>query len=292
MALGDFLSGEQRNAFEALNSLFSGYGLDSLAPKIFDFIQKGYSADTISILLQDTPEYRQRFAGNEQRKKLGLPVLSPSEYLSVESSYRQIMRQGGMPAGFYDQPSDFNKFVGLDLSPTELKQRVDLANEASNLANPSYKRALEQMYGIDSSMIAAYFLDPDRAEPILRRQAAASQIGAEALKRGLQISGSLEDYATAGVTAAQAAQAYGQIADQLPDYQKIASQYGETATQFEMERALLESNTTGNPADVGGQMRETPQGKFERLASWNRARATGSRGAAQSGLARTTSGMV
>jgi hypothetical protein len=291
MALADSLSGDKRNAYEALNNLFSSYGLGSLAPKIFDYIQKGFSADTVSILLQDTPEYKQRFAGNEERRKLGLPVLSPSEYLSVESSYRQIMRQGGLPQGFYDQASDFNDMIGKDISPTELKQRVDMAAQASTLANTNYKRALEQMYGIDQSHLTAYFLDPERATPLLQRQAAAAAIGAEALKRGFQPSSQSEDFATAGVTAAQAAQAYGQMAMEMPDYQKIASQYGEKVSQFEMERALLESNTTGNQAE-GGFMKESPQAKLERLASWARANATGSRGAAQTGLAQSTSGMV
>src|SRR5690349_7714130 len=235
MALEDTLSGEQRNAYEALNNLFSGYGLGSLAPKIFDYIQKGYSADTVAILLQDTPEYKQRFAGNEERRKAGLPVPSPAEYLSVESSYRQIMRQGGLPPGFYDQPADFNQMIAKDLSPSELKQRVDMASQASVLANTSYKKALEEMYGIDQSHLTAYFLDPDRAVPLLQKQAASAAIGAEAIKRGFQPSKESEDYATAGVTAQQAAAAYGQMAAEMPDYQKIAAQYGEGVSQFEME---------------------------------------------------------
>lgn len=292
MALQDSLSGEQRNAFEALNNLFSSYGLQSLAPKIFDFIQKGYSADTIGILLQDTPEYKQRFAGNEQRRAAGLPVLSPAEYLSVESSYRQIMRQGGLPPGFYDGPTDFNDMIAKDMSPSELKQRVDLASQASTLANFSYKQALEKMYGIDQAHLTAYFLDPDRATPLLQKQAAAAAIGAEALKRGFQLSSNLEDYATAGVTAQQAAQAYSQMALEMPDYQKIAAQYNQNVTQNEFEHAILETATTGlgsGGEQVGG---ENPQAKLERLASWNRARATGARGGAVTGLAQSTSGMV
>ncbi len=292
MALGDYLSGEQRNAFEALNNLFTGFGLGSLAPKIYEYIQNGYSADTIGILLQDTPEYKQRFAGNEERKRKGLPVLSPSEYLSVESSYRQIMRQGGMPEGFYDQPVDFNGFIGGDMSPSELKQRVDAANEASVLANPGAQRALKELYGIDQPHVAAYFLDPTRATPLLMKQMAAAQIGGEALKRGLSVDKDfLEMTVGAGVTQAQAAQAYAQIAQELPDYQRIAHQYGEEFTQRQMEYGLLEPNTTGF-SDDPNRLKEPPTQNMERLASWNRARAQGARGGAEIGLARTSSGMV
>jgi hypothetical protein len=288
MAIGDNLYGEQRNAFDALNNVFSSFGLGSLAPKIFEFIQNGYSADTIQVLLQDTPEYKQRFAGNELRRQRGLPVLAPNEYLSVESSYRQLMRQAGLPEGFYDQASDFNDFIGKDMSPTELKSRVDLASQAATLANTAYKDALERMYGVDQSHVTAYFLDQDKALPLLQKQAAAAAIGAEALKRNLELSQNLEEYATAGITAQQAAQAYTQIAQDLPKYQTIAAQYGEKTNQHEFEHAILETGTTGVPQ----YYQENPSAKFERLQSWQRARSKGEAGAAAQGLSRSTSGRV
>src|SRR5213075_88659 len=97
------LKGSELDAYLAVNALFKSYGLESLAPKIFDYVKNGYSGDTISILLQDTKEYKARFAGNEARKKAGLPVLSPADYLATEASYKQIMQQAGLPSGFYDQ---------------------------------------------------------------------------------------------------------------------------------------------------------------------------------------------
>jgi hypothetical protein len=292
MALGDYLSGDQRNAYEALNNLFTGFGLGSLAPTIYDYITKGYSADTIGILLQDTPEYKQRFAGNEARKRAGLPVLSPAEYLSIESSYRQAMRQGGMPEGFYDSADDFNNLIGKDVSPSELKQRVDAANQASVFANPGTQRALQDLYGIDQSHIAAYFLDPERATPLLLKQVQAAQIGGEALKRGLEVDKNFLEYTVgAGTTQAQAAQAYAQIAQELPQYQQISHQYGEEFAQRQMEYGLLEPNTTGF-SDLPDKFKEPPTATMERLASWNRARAQGAKGGAETGFARSSSGMV
>lgn len=294
MALGDNLSGDQRNAFEAVNSLFSSYGLGSLSGTIYNYIQQGYSADTVSILLQDTPEYKQRFAGNELRKAKGLPVLSPSQYLATESQYRQIMQEAGLPPGFYDQPSDFNNFMANDMSPSELKSRVDLANQATTMASPALKQALHQMYGIDDSGISAYFLDETRAVPELQKQSVAAQIGAEALQRGLQVSSHAQDYAMAGVTASQAAKAYGQIAQQLPDYSRVGHLFNENVTQEDFEAALL-GNNAPQPGQVqqtppGGVISETPEAKLERLASWNRAQQEGKAGGAGSsaGLARTS----
>lgn len=277
------LSGEKRDAYAALTNLFAGYGLQSLAGKIYEYIQNGYSADTISVLLQDTPEYKERFAGNQQRKAKGLPVLSPAEYLSTESSYRQLMRQAGLPAGFYDQASDFTSFIGKDVSPTELKSRVDLASQATALASPVYKEALQRMYGISEDSLTAYFLDPDRALPIIQKQAAAAAIGAEALRRGLDVSPRAEEYALSGVTQQQAAQAYGTIADQLPDYEVFSSSFGEKVTQGDFEQALFGGGAAGQ---------EDPTSRLNRLASWNRARSKGASGGAQVGLARNTAGRL
>lgn len=277
------LTGEARDAYALLTNLFGSYGLGSLGGKIFDYIQKGYSADTISILLQDTPEYKQRFAGNDMRRQKGLPVLSPAEYLSVESSYRQLMKQAGLPEGFYDQASDFNDFIGKDVAPTEVKARIDLASQATALAQPAFKEALQKMYGLTEGQLTAYFLDEDKALPILQKQAAAATIGAEALKRGLSISEKAEQYALGGVTQEQAAQAYGSIAQQLPDYATFASSFGEQVGQGDFERAIFGDGVSGQ---------EDPTRKLERLASWNRARAQGASGGAAGGLARTTAGRL
>lgn len=281
MALEDNLSGSQRDAYEAVNNLFTSYGLQTLAPKIYSYIQNGYSADTVSILLQQTPEYKQRFAGNDLRQKAGLPVLSPAQYLSNESQYRQIMQQAGLPTGFYDQPSDFNQFIANDVSPSELQSRVTLASQATTLASPSYKQALKQMYGLDDGAITAFFLDETKALPAIQQQAAAAQIGGEALKNGLQISSDSQAYAQAGVTEAQASKAYGQIAQQLPEYSQIAHQYNENVTQSTFEQALLGDNAPPQGgASAAALPGETPQATLDRLASWNRARAEGKVGGA------------
>lgn len=275
----DYLKGGQRDAFLALKSLFESYGLGSLAGKIYGYIQNGYTAEQISMLLQDTKEYKQRFAANEERKKKGLTVLSPAEYLSVENSYRQLMRQSGLPAGFYDQNSDFTEFISKDVSPTELQSRVELASQATALASDTYKQALQEMYGLGAGEITAYFLDPDRALPLLQKRAAASQIGAEALRFGGKTDvDRFEEYAKSGITGDRAREVFGSVAQELPDYQRLGSIFGQDVTQAEAERAGF----------FGG----TDAQKLTRLQSWNRARAQGAAGGARSGLARHTSGQV
>lgn len=266
-----YLTGDKRDAFLLLESRFKQFGLDSLAPKIFDYIKNGYSTDTIYQLLQDTPEYKQRFAGNEERKKQGLPVLPPNEYLSVESSYRQILQTAGLPSGFYDQPADFVGWIGRNVSPSEIQSRVDLATQATVLANPTYRQALNLM-GISDNELTAYFLDQKRALPLLQKAAATAAVGAGALAQGLQFDQAYaETLATQGVTAQQAREGYSQIAQELPELSKLGSIYGQEFGQRTAEQAVFEGQ--------GEAMQ-----KRRRLASQERGQFGGAAGAARGGL--------
>jgi len=246
------LTGANRDAFIALNALFTSYGLASLAPKIFSYIQNGYSADTISILLQDTSEYKTRFAGNEQRKKAGLAVLSPADYLNTEASYRQILASAGLPQNFYDQPSDFASWIGSDVSPNEINSRVQLATAATSQANPYVKQQLAALYGVDDASITAYFLDQQRALPLLQKQEQAAQFGAEAARRGL-ISDKqrLEDYVTSGFSLSQASQGFQQVATELPNLNALAARFGTTFGQAEEEGAVFGTSATSATARQG-----------------------------------------
>ncbi|OEJ24290.1 hypothetical protein AS594_07105 [Streptomyces agglomeratus] len=273
------LKGANRDAYMALKSLFSQYGLGSLAGKIFEYVKQGYGADTIGLLLQDTKEYKERFAANEVRAKAGLPVLNPAEYLSAESAYRQILNSAGLPKGFYDNPADFRSWIAGDVSPTEIKGRVDLAVEATQQANPSYKQALYKMYGIAEADLTAYFLDRKRAEPLLKKQATAAAIGAAALRRGFGANRTdLEGYATLGITGAQAEEGYGRIAEGFETMLGLAGRYGSSWSQKDAEQDVF---TPGAARTVGS---ENAAEKGKRLKSQERAMFAGGRGSSSQGL--------
>lgn len=265
------LTGQNRDAFAALNSIFKSYGLGSLAGKVYDYVKQGYSGDTIQLLLQDTDEYKKRFAGNEIRKNAGLPVLPPDQYLALETSYKQIMQQAGMPPGFYDQNSDFNTWIGKNVSAAEIQSRVDLATQATILSNPAYRAALNQL-GIDNGHLTAYFLDPDKALPYLQKAAATAQVGAEAIKQNLTFDTAYaEQLATQGITADQARQGYQQIAGELNTLTALAGVYGEDYNQRTSEQAVFEGNA--------GALQ-----KQRRLLSQERGAFSGSAGSARGGL--------
>jgi hypothetical protein len=171
----------------AMVELLKGWGLEALAPAVLNFLQDGYTQDQVSILIQDTPEYKQRFQGNELRRAKGLPVLSPRDYLSVESSYKQIMSTAGLPVGFYDDPSDFADWIGKDVAPQEVSERVGYAVDAAQRVDPATVDTFQQWYGIGTNDLAAFFLDQERALPQIQRIAKGARIGAAGKREGLDM---------------------------------------------------------------------------------------------------------
>jgi hypothetical protein len=263
-------------------TVLRGWGLESLAPKVIDFVNQGFIGDTILLKLQETPEYKTRFSGNEARLKAGLAPLDPQTYLGLENSYRSILRNAGVPQGFYDTADDFSTFIANDVAPAELKQRTDIAELSLNGADSFYTNSLQQMYGITKGDMLAYVLDPQRALPFINRQVQAAQFGAEAARQGLQTTTPMaETYAGLGVTQQQARQGFEQVAQILPEAQRL-SQITAGAQPFGLEEATS--------AVFGGESSATYKKSLQDLAEQEKSRFAGQAGVGKSSLSRGKSG--
>ena len=233
------MSADQADAYQfILQNMLKPFGLDALAPVLKQYIISGYTGDNLSFMLQETPEYKRRFAGNEARGKAGLPKLGPAEYISTERSYRQIMESAGMPIGFYDSPQDFASWIGNDVSPQEVKSRVDLAVDATNRMDADYKKAMRDYYGIDSSHLASYFLDQKRAEPFLEKQAKALKIGQAANRNALGIGRTEAERLATSTQAENADFLMGQAASVWQAGENLKDIYG---TDYTKKNALDEA---------------------------------------------------
>jgi hypothetical protein len=217
----------QRNAFIALKSQLSQYGLESLADKVMDFVKQGYENESLAYLVSQTPEYKQRFAANDVRIQNGLAPLAPAEYLSTERAYRSVLASSGLPSGFYDSPDDFHSLIGTDISPQELQERADHAFKFAAAQDPSVRDALKQYYGIDEAHLAAHFLDPTKAQSILNRQAQAATIGGLAAQQHLDIGrDDAEKYVDSGITEEQARSGLSNAGMVAPDLKSLGLRFG------------------------------------------------------------------
>ena len=267
---------------ELLKTTLTNWGLPSLVPVVQGYIEQGYTAETAALMIQNEPVYQQRFAGNVARQKAGLSVLSPDEYLATESAYRQSMRAANLPTGFYDDPSDFSKFIAADVSPAELKSRVDAASLSITNADPYYTSSLARMYGIGTGDMVAYALDPERALPLINKQVQAAQFGAEAARQGFQTPAALaETYTGLGVTQQQARQGFEQVAQILPEAQRL-SQISTGAQPVGFEQVTS--------AVLGGEQSAAYKKQLQDLVQEEQSRFAGQAGVGRGSLSRGTAG--
>jgi len=122
--------------------------------------------DDIGIQLRESEAFRRRFAANETRRAANKPAYSVSQYLQLESSYRQVLNAAGMPKDFYNNQEDFEAFITNDISPDEVQYRVQQGYAAVKNADPAVVNELKTLYGLDEGTLAAYFIDPTSTNPM------------------------------------------------------------------------------------------------------------------------------
>lgn len=268
----------QQSAFDILNQMLSTYGLGSLAGTLKGIILGGITdQNEISLKLQSTDEWKTRFAGNELLKQAGLPVLDVAQYLSVEQSYAQVMKNYGLPQGFYDDPSDFAKWIGNSVSPNEIQQRAQMYSDLVKREDPAVIDQLSAM-GLSEGDILAHLMDPSRALPLLQQKVQTTLIGAAARRAGLTPDTAyMQHLADLGVTEGAAVQGFGEVAAETAPLQKLGDIYNDNISQTDLMSETFEGN---------GQVTQ----KKKRLASQERAAFSGSAGVGQGSLGRNNAG--
>jgi len=213
-------------AFDIIRKTLAFYGLQDLSTLVeTNFRNQVITGDddinSIGVKLAETPEFQARFPANKILKDQGKQQYSVLQYLQLESSYRNTLQSRGMPAGFYDQPADFQNFIAQDVSPDELGARIDLGYQAVRNAPQNVVNEFKRLYGASEGDLAAYFIDPDRARPTFdryeaERQARAAQISAQAQQQAqMELDRQqAETLARAGITPEESMARFAEIGTQ------------------------------------------------------------------------------
>ena len=167
------------------------------------------------------------------------------------------------------------------MSAAELSDRVVTAVQRVQNADPAISRTLRDYYGIGTTDLVAYVLDPNQQLQKIQRQVAASEIGAAARVQGLEAGVSVaEQLAAQGVTQAQAQKGYATIADILPTAEKLSQIYGGTMDAYGQAEAEQE---------VFNQL-ASAQKKREKLTAREVAAFSGQSGLGRTALTSSTQG--
>jgi hypothetical protein len=281
----------RQSAYDLLFQQFDAYGLGALVTPLKGLIESGISPAEFTIKLRETDAYRKRFAANQARIGKGLRALSEAEYIGLEDQYQDVMRRYGLPDTYYTRgdmgrQEGFEKFIGGDVSPVELEDRIQTAQRRVINAAPQIKDALTQYYGneISNGDILAYVLDPDKAIENIKRKVTAAEIGGAAAMAGLGAGRSrAEELGAFGVTGERARQGFNVISEFLPQARVLGERYAKQGLgDYTQETAEQEVFAIPGSAEAGRKRRK--------LAELEQAQFSGSTGLTGGALGRERAG--
>jgi hypothetical protein len=267
-----------QSAYDLMFNVLKDYGLESLGGRLKELVEGGViDQASITLALQDSQEWKTRFAGNEALKNAGLPVYPVAQYLATEQAMAQVMKNAGVPQGFYDDPADFAKFIGASVSAAELQERVNAWSDLSRRQDPAITAQLKSM-GMSDGDLLAFMMDPKRAAPLIQRKYQTALVGAAARRTGLVADNRYaERLAGMGITEQQAQAGYSLISENLGATQRLGEFYGDRYGQRDFESEVFEGD--------GDSTR-----KRKRLASQERAAFSGSSGIQRGSLNQSSTG--
>jgi hypothetical protein len=206
------VSASQKSALAIVTDFLRMYGLESLGAWAWNKILAGETPSQIELDLPQTPEYNQRFPAAKKLAEEGRAI-TPGEYIAYEQSTRELLQRYQVPSGMYDSADMIADLLIKSVSPAEVSDRLRIAATAAYKAPKEVQDALRENYGVTMGDMTGYYLDPDRATPLLEQQYAAAQISGAATQQNVQASvKEAERLAAQGVTYEQAREGYGNVA--------------------------------------------------------------------------------
>lgn len=236
------LTAEQGSAKAVLSRALSDFGLGALAEWAWSTYLNVGNVDQVMLEIRDRPEYKTRFAGMAALQQKGRAI-TESQYLDLERTYSQLYRAAGLPASFYDGPDDFASLIGGEVAPTELRDRLQMATTAAYQAPAEVRQELSRLYGINEGALTAYYLDPNRALPLLQQQFAAGTLAATSTRTGYgQLSREeAERLASLGLTEDAATRGFGELARSSELFGALPGEGGTDISRNE-QLGVLEGN--------------------------------------------------
>lgn len=228
----------QNDALALIRQNLTNLGLPaSLAEFAWTAIQQGTPASQVLLDLQEQPEFKKRFpaiGALRERAARGenVHVPTPGEYLDYEKTTTSLFRNAGLPVGFYDSPDDFTNLIAGQVSPEELRTRVNDGYARVANAPDDVKQTLFDYYGATPGGLAAFFLDPGRGGELLAKEANAALVGTAARRSGYGgiSAGQAETLVGGGVSAGQAEERFGRLSQEKELFAPLPGEQGQTVS--------------------------------------------------------------
>jgi hypothetical protein len=199
-----------------LQGTLDQYGLGALADFAWSEYLAGASMEQIMLDIRDRPEYKQRFPAMEQLASSG-EAITEAAYIDYEKTVRGLLQQYGITPGLYDTPEGIADLLTNRVSASEVNSRLQLAAANAYSAPAEVRDAFFSEYGGQPGDLVSYYLDPDRAAPLIQQQWQAARVMGAATQERLSLQrAEAERLAANGVTFEQARAGFGQVRSLAP----------------------------------------------------------------------------
>ena len=209
-------------------AIFAGKGVDRFG-KAFDEIPT--TSEGFYLQLINTKSYYDRFGSvNEARLKQGYKALDEKTIVGMEDEYQKVLTSYNMPAGFYDQTTDFQSFLKNNLTNVDVANVIQAYRDFVTTGTDSnVRKQLKDLYGIGDEALTAYMIDPTKGQGILENIAGKNMNTAAALIEGLtaEQANMAQTYGAGSLGYGQQRQKYSQVQRELQTTGNLAAIYGE-----------------------------------------------------------------
>jgi LysM repeat protein len=209
-------------------AIFAGKGTDRFG-KAFDEIPT--TSEGFYLQLINTKSYYERFGKvNEARLAQGYKALDEKTIVGMEDEYQKVLTSYNMPAGFYDQTTDFQSFLKNNLTNVDVANVIQAYRDFVTTGTDSnVRKQLKDLYGIGDEALTAYMIDPAKGQGILEQIAGKNMNTAAALIEGLtaEEANMAQTYGAGSLGYGSQRQKYSQVQRELQTTGNLAAIYGE-----------------------------------------------------------------
>ncbi len=224
----------QKQVMDTVKQAFMEYGLNSLYGEIEKYAKQDLNDAAIYLKLRETQAYKDRFPAMQALSSKGRGI-TEREYISFERDATRLERTYGLPEGMLGKEA-VTTLLTNEVDAAELQERVVMAANATQTVPQAMRSQFTEFYGVGQGGLTAYFLDPEKAKPLLERQYAAATIAGQGEMQGVDTSRQIaEDLYEQGVNQEQARQGFGQVAKD----RALTTGKNQTVTQDQLIRGTF-----------------------------------------------------
>lgn len=243
----DFSASDQAG----LENTLKQHGLGDLVNIAWDYYKdptKG-AGDATKVLdwLPTTTQYRDHFPGLVELGEKGR-AWTPAQWNTYYNTLQDEAVSAGLPPGMVDR-ADVGKMLIGGVSIGEATGRIQAAGQSVHNADPTVIGQMRRL-GFTDGDLTAFYLDPDKAAPLLERKAQEEQgrIAAAAQRTGFDPAlslGTAQRLQSFGVNEAEAEKGFSTLSDLHPLFSNTVGETaaGEQITTEEQLGATFEQNT-------------------------------------------------